>query len=543
MRMQQLAMLVSLCVIWTAKAMAADATTNDWSVSFPAADASQRTRVHQVSFNSVMQPEESRPFYRFNQDIRPCYDENCPQPDGALQLNSSGVNDCWVQLAGTPPHNVRWDLEVWVMTNNVILVPEPNGIVFQAAGAFPGLTITPGWHRVSMDRENDRLTVRVDDVSEAVTFVAPDSRAPLRLTVRRKPLVWLRGSALYTMPGEVWAESNHGTEPAHAESVVWREVYRQPFDTADSVHDFSRENTNSTIAWVPEDKCMRLAADQNRGKKEVFATLNRNLPGDLRIWFRALNVEPNDHFFEVLISCKRIMPVEDGYDCSWNRGWMRRIKKADVQRIIVRPYEIQIDPPYWANYCIERVGDTITMYKNGSVSLKWTDPDPIIDPAFNKLSFYHCDVPMDFDDIIIERNARDISNELAAATAALPLAVTNGTSQAAKVRDPATADTVLVRTCTQTGTVQPASGGGVAPLAQFNLTDVRISNDTISFRWQAQAGVLYDVETCNSFSATVSWTAVSGWSGVSSTESVLTFSTPVSARGQSFYRVVARPSP
>lgn len=530
MRARNLAVAVCLLGSGACAGLGGATTKAAWAVSFPATDGSQRARVHDVRFTTLQDPVEYERFYKFNQDFTPCYDDDCILPDEALQLNSSLVNDCWVQLAGLAPHSLSWDLEVRVLTTNVVIVSEPNGIVFQVAGALPGVAVPIGWHRVTLDRADDKLTVSVDGVGETVTFVTTASRTPLRLTVRRKPLVWLRGSALYVPPGAAWDAAQTGQ--GQAAPVVWREVYRQTFDSAESVRDFSPERTNGTIAWIAADHCMRLDADQGVRHTEIYATLKRNFPGDLRVRFRARNVAPIDHFFDVLISCKRILPVEDGYDCSWNRGWMRRIKKADVQRCLVRPGIPEELPPHWADYCIERVGGTITMYKNGEQSLTWTDPDPIVDPAYGKLSLYHCDMPVDFADFIIERNARDLSNEMAAVAgpAALPPVSAAG-------RDPAAADTVVVRACAAAA-VQPASGTGTVTLAMPALTEMHIRNDALSFQWQVQAGAQYDVQTCNSLVNPVTWTTVPGWLGVRAADGVLVFTAPVSEHGHSFYRVV-----
>ena len=538
MRTQHLVILGWLC--GTSALGAVAATSNSaWSVAFPATDAMRRAQIHQVRFTTFTEPLEYKRFYRFNQDSTPCYDDTCPQPADALQLNSSRVNDCWVQLAGDLPHSLRWELEVRVLSTNVMLVPEPNGIVFQVAGALPGLAITAGWHRVCLDREGNKLTVRIDDTGEAVTFVPPAARTPLRLTVRRTPLVWLRGSALYAFPEEPMGAAAGAQAQTLSTNIVWQEVYRQTFDTAESVKDFARESTNSILAWIPEEKCLRLALDPASRRQDAFATFHWGLPGDLRIRFRARNAGPSDQFFGVLINCRRILPQEDGYYCEWNRGWLRRIKKADVQRCIARPYEPEDRSPHWADYVLERAGDTIRMSKNGKPSLTWIDPDPIVDPAFGSFSFYNCNpTPMDFDDLVIERNARDISNELAAAAART---VTNQTAAATKLRDPLAADTVIVRQAATAA--QPLAGGGALPLAAPSLINLQMTSETISFQWQVQAGAQYDVETCNSLNSPVIWTVAPNWSGVKPTGDTLVFSAPVSQNGHSFYRVVARPAP
>jgi hypothetical protein len=530
MRIRRLIFLACLC----GAGLAGAATQEVERARFPAADTSGRVRVHELLFTTYAEPLAYRQYYRLNQDLRPYYDNDWNQPEDALQLNSSRVNDCWVQLAGQPPHSLRWDLEVKVLATNVVLVPEPNGVVFQVAGALPGLNVTSGWHRLTMERDGSRLTVRVDETGEAVTFVPPDTRTPLRLTVRRAPLVWLRASALYAAPGEPWATA--AAAPATATNIVWQEVYRQPFDTADAMKDFSAGTTNSLLTWVPDANCMRLAIDPRSRSYDAYATFRQPLPGDLRIRFRARNAAPDDQFFGVLIGCRRLLPQEDGYYCEWNRGWLRRIKKADVQRCIDRPSEPEEPPPHWASYQLERAGDTIRMIKNGRLSLAWTDPDPITDPAFSRFAWYNCNVPLDIDDLVIERNARDVSNELAAATAAAAA----GVAAPAKTRDPLAADTVIVRQA-----VAPAAspGGGVQALAQPRLCNLQVSNDYICFQWPVQAGAVYDVETCNSLATPVAWTPVPGWSGVRAPVDTLVFSAPVSESGHCFYRVVARPAP
>ena len=509
-------------------------------LSFRETDARQRTRVHLVRFTTLSEPLEYLHFYRFNQELHPYYDDDYPQPEEALQLNSSEVNDCWLQLAGGVPHSLRWEIEVNVRTSGVVVVPEVDGIVFQRNGTLPGLAVAEGWHRVSMDRHADRLAVRVDEDAEAVTFVPPTTHVPLRLTVRREPFVWLRGSALYAAPADPWRPAETAAPTPETGAVTWREVYRQAFDGPESLRDFTIEHTNNTVSWLPDDRCLRLNAATNGLRDDCFATLNRNLPGDIRIRFRARNVPHEDQFFGVFVSCRRVFPHDDGYYCEWNRGWLRRIKKVNVQRSFVRPQEEEVHTPYWADYRLERIGGTITMYKNDRLSLTWTDPDPIQNPAYGKFAFYVIGQPMDFDDLVIDHNARDVAAEEAAARLAASNAVAGTASATAtRPRDPTAADTVLTRP--SPAAVQPTSGGSVVPLAAPMISDLAVANDTISFRWAVQAGAEYDVETCNDLTSPAAWTTVPGWAGVRTRDTVLIFTAPISTHGHSFYRVVARP--
>ena len=528
------------CLLWLAVLAAGvtgvrgettGANPGDWLLQLPEAETNNRTLVHRVHFKTAQNPDSYRGYYELNQDYRPCYDQGCPLPDDALQINASRVNDCWIQLAGGVPHDVKWDLEVKVLTNNVVLAPEVDGIVFQVAGRLPGLAVTSGWHRISLEREAGKLTVRVDDTGEAVTFVDPRTRVPLRLTVRREPLVWVRGSALYAAAGEAWPPFQPPTYPAASEAAAWKEVYRQSFDTQESMRDFTREYTNGVVKWLPEDKCMRLSADEGREWADVFATLNMSLTGDLRIRFRGRNIPPEDQFFGVLFACQGDLRREDGYFCEWNRGWMRRIKKADVQRCIVRPHEPENHAAYWADYRIERVGGRIAMYKNNRESISWTDPDPIVNPANGKFAFYVCGQSIDLDDLVIER-AGALTNAEAAVTP--PPTVAAG----APPRDPTAADTVIVK---QSVAAMP-SPGGPTPLASPGLTDLRVGDGAVSFRWPAQPGVVYAVETCNSLVNPGQWIPVPGATSLITAAGVLEFSAPTSTHGQSFYRVVARPA-
>ena len=61
----------------------------------------------------------------------------------------------------------------------------------------------------------------------------------------------------------------------------------------------------------------------------------------------------------------------------------------------------------WMSFMAQRVGATITMFTEGREVLKWTDPYPPKGPEHDLFAFYSWRVHMEYDDLVIERNALD----------------------------------------------------------------------------------------------------------------------------------------
>ncbi len=467
-------------------------------------------------------------YYAFNLDTFPAYHQGCVLPKNMLQINSSEVNDCYIELAGRIPHRVKWVIEVNIASNGMTLTPEADGVVFQYDRKTPGIAINPGWHVVSMEREGDKLTARVDSTDEAVTFVAPSTQVPLRLTVRRKPFVSVRRSLVFSGAGQSWEPAARPQQLSPPTNVIWKEVYHQSFDTIDSLKDFKCETSNGVAQWF-DDGCLHMAADIEGRPENVIMTLQRELPGDIRVSFRARNIPPESHFFGIMLSCKGEARREDGYFCEWNRNWMRRIKKRDVQKNIVHPYEQEDVTRRWRNYRAERIGPKITMFTDGKETLSWVDPDPVTGPEFNRMAFYVWRHQNDFDDLVIEQNAGQATQPLRTAcmqTNNLPKSTTAANLSMAS-------DTVIVRQ-------SPSADAQPAEPLRLELTNLQTSSDTISFHWVVQAGYEYDVETCNSLGETPQWTPVPGWAAVRPAGADIVFNTTASTNGHSFYRVVTR---
>lgn len=508
------------------------AATTDAGDLFPVGaepDPAQWHAAYRARFDGPRSFEGHAPHLLFNQDIRPYYGMVSPLPADALQLNSSEVNDCYVQTGKGAPHRLLWRLQCRATTNGVTLTPATDGAVFDSDRRKVGLAVPTEWHWVEIERQADRVTVRVAGSGEAVTFIDPGARVPLRVTSRREPLVWLRRADLYVGNGDRW-DPVAARPPVRA--PLWQEVYRQAFDGPESLKDFVLEGTNSagTVAWQPGDRCLRLSAREDGPRMDAVLRLHRHLPGDLRIHFRARNVPPEDHFFGVLLACKDpLLPREDGYYCEWNRGWMRRIKKADVQRVLSRPNGPTDRTIRWINYRIERIGPRVAMFTGEEEVLAWVDPAPDRDAEHDRVAFYVCGQEIEFDDIVIDRNGLDALES----AAPRPQAAGGTFTPHAAVANAAASDTVIVRP-----TAVAAEAPSVLPPV---ISDLRSSATTISFRWIAQSDCEYEVQMCNSLLGKPEWTPVPGWTAIRATEVVQTFSAPASSNGHSFYRVVVQP--
>lgn len=464
-------------------------------------------------------------YYVFNQDPAPYYDRDSLLPKDALQINSSEVNDCWIQLAGQVPHRVRWIIEIICRTNDVTLVPEADGVVFSAQSRLPGLDVSPGRHTVRLERCGATLSVRVDDGDEAMTLIAPDTHAPLRITVRRLPLIWLCSSELYgdatALP---WFPSDLSTARPPAGSVKWREVYRQDFSNPKSLDDFTRGYTNGSVSWNENERCLAVVADPAASPSDVTLVSRLNLPGDVRVTLKARNIPPESHFFGLFISASGD-PRSGGYFCEWNRNWMRRIKKLDIQRAINRVVEPDDRKQRWREYRVERIGARVAMFTDGVPVLDWEDPDPFNSPEQSMLAIYVWRMAMEFDDIVIERNAADPD----AGMIAVPWRPGKPRSTERAV------DTVIVRG----GAHQPPEN---AQLHVPRALGIARRGDLIAVDWETLEYREYDVESCNSFEGKVEWKTVPGWDRVRGREGRIAFTAPVSTNGHCFYRLVVRPS-
>ena len=95
-------------------------------------------------------------YYTLNQDYKPAYEPDAALPEDALQINASPVNDCWIQLGPGCPWRVKWEIEVYAITKDVVLVPEAHGMSFQGPGGTPltapGIPLASGWHEIRVVR-------------------------------------------------------------------------------------------------------------------------------------------------------------------------------------------------------------------------------------------------------------------------------------------------------------------------------------------------------------------------------------------------------
>ena len=478
-------------------------------------------------------------YYTLNQDYKPAYEPDAVLPKDALQINASPVNDCWIQLGPGCPWRVKWEIEVYAITEDVVLVPEADGMSFQGPGgtpltAAPGIPLASGWHEIRVVRDSNAVTVSVDGRAESVTFVNTTYQPSLRMTVREMPRVWVRNATISIPPGEAWQDpaSPHGATAADA--PPWRVVYSQAFDTADCTNDFVLQSTSGTATWLPDEKCLRLRSGRDPAGLNLRYWLQRDLPGDIRVSFRARNAANEDHFFGVYINCIEQEPeAMYGYFCEWNRGWMRRIKKRSVQRAIVHPYEPQIHDPTWINFRVERAGSRISMYKDGKLSLDWTDPAPTEGPQYKDLCFYTWGMQIDIDDVIIEQNAQELA---ARGWRKTPMAGPDGGMSGTPVgmtASPYAADTVVLHEFVTLG----ADAAGPAPPV---LEDLRAESGQLSFRWRHDPTCTYEVQTCTTLTGTPVWITAKAWQPPAVDAAYAAFSGPVSVQGHAFFRVIAR---
>ena len=501
-------------IIW------ADTTTPSWQL------------LNETMLSNQETLDSYKPYYTFNQDQKPAYTRDTVMPTNALQLNSSLVNDCYIKLAGNVPHNIKWEVEVLAKTEEIILIPEADGIVFTTDERRVGLSITQSWQTVSMERIDNKITVRVGDTGKAITFVTEDAKVPLSLTVRHSPLVWLRQSKLYTTVAEPWSPAtNKTTEVAAIDESEWNEVYRQTFDNAESMTNFVADNDIAVAKWLSDEQCLYMRAG-GKEMSDITLRLKHSFPGDIRMSFRGRNIAPQDQFFGAFVSCTEILRKEDGYFCEWNRGWMRRIKKFDVQRKIIKPYLPTNKEERWVNYRIDRIGSKITMYTDGEETLSWVDPAPPTSTNNGYVGFYVWQSSIKFDNLVIEQRTKKPTNIIEAASIEPP-ATTTIEAPANLVRSTDVADTIIVHD----------SGNQLATaLRAPMLNQVTSNNKEFSFSWLGDSEYEYDVEMCTSLTDN-KWNPVNNSKGLRANNNNIKFTADVSQQGHCFYRVKTRRRP
>jgi hypothetical protein len=142
---------------------------------------------------------------------------------------------------------------------------------------------------------------------------------------------------------------------------------------------------------------------------------------------------------------------------------------------------------------------------------------------FGRFAFYIWRMQMDFDDLVIERNAIEMAGDVR----------TNAVPRVLPFPAEPAADTVMIS--------QGASLAEAGPAAP-KLYDVRGGDGMIGFRWNGDSRCVYEVQACNALLDPAEWAPVRGWEAVKGSGDVMQFSAPASTAGHTFYRVVVRPA-
>lgn len=328
------------------------------------------------------------------------------RPDEEFLLDCSRVFDRWVRLTKQAPHTVKWLVEFHAVGGARGLRIEPNGVVLTQDFPDEGFEIfADRQHMVAMERVGGALKVSLDGGKPITKEVDPDDREPLRISAQVVPAV-LRTSSLYFAKGEGLSPP---PEPkGQAVPPEWEVVYSQDFSDPASVKSFTGWPAAGLFEWAADSKALRMGPREDIGIEEMYVMLQRSLPGDLRIRFRARSIEEGQPaFFGLMLFLKGGLRKEEGYFVEWNY-WQVQIKRKNIR---VAGKEIGYGKPsgnkQWVNFMVQRVGHTITMFTEGKEVLEWADPYPFRDSEHDLFCFYIWRVPMEYDDIVIERNAND----------------------------------------------------------------------------------------------------------------------------------------
>jgi hypothetical protein len=326
-------------------------------------------------------------------------------PENEFLLDASRVKDRWIELTKEAPHTVKWQL-VFVSTDDMCAVTlTSDGVI---AGRDPdgkGIGITAGVeHTAVIERSGKTLIVTVDGDKKLVVDVEPIDRAPIRFTVHIHPVL-LRQTRL------VFGNDEKLSQPQAVPEVKtkpeWEVVYKENFNEKLSADNWQICPRGGMLEW--KDEALSMAPVIEMGVEEVYALLKMSLPGDIRVSFRARSMMTGQPaFFGIMVFLKGTLEEEDGYFVEWN-SWQVQMKKknARVAGSAVGYPNVARDGG-WMQFSMERVGSTLTMYTEGKEVLTWTDPHSLNDRDHDLFTFYSWRIPMEFDDVVIERNKLDL---------------------------------------------------------------------------------------------------------------------------------------
>lgn len=191
----------------------------------------------------------------------------------------------------------------------------------------------------------------------------------------------------------------------------WVPVFAENFNANETVKVLTGYPGSKDITWSNKDRALQLGVRYRSG--EMYATLQRPLPGDLRATFRArCPLKDKQPSFGLLISDrggpnpKSRLYEEKGYFVEWTPALVQ-IKRYD-ERVSAKKTDYPktgFSKDGWMTFGVTRVGATITLFTAGDAVLSWTDSSPMKGHTQKKFSFYLYKTPMEFDDLWIEQNA------------------------------------------------------------------------------------------------------------------------------------------
>ncbi|MGH7142559.1 MAG: hypothetical protein ACREJ2_00315 [Planctomycetota bacterium] len=373
--------------------------------------------VDQRSFDGRLAWEKYHPFYVIDADpignemaqdpeIKWRFYDDTPwdiyHPATEVLLNSTRVIDRSIRLAMQTPHTVRWEVG-FTQGHSVALVPEGAIIKSQEDEDEFALPEEPV-HTLVLERVGGVLSLQVDGAAARTIIVDPADRTPLKIVAQAEP-VHLKTTKLSFGNGEGLSPPPPPKVAAHP--LRWSVVYQENFAKADSIKAFVVSPDGAELAWNEKDHALNFGPGPGDAPDHAYLLLHRSLPGDLRITFRARSrMAGQPAFFGLLASLSGTLHHEDAYYIEWNY-WQVQIKKHNARQAGVEVSYKVTDPNAWMQFQVEKVGGAITMFTAGSKVLTWTDPHPYATNDHDLFTFYTWKVPMEIDDLVIERNALD----------------------------------------------------------------------------------------------------------------------------------------
>ena len=320
-------------------------------------------------------------------------------PDDEFLLNSSRVFDRWIRLGKEAPHTVKWEIQFSGGAFSAVL--DANGITIGRDEEGQGAPLAPDkQHTLAMTRIGKKLSFIVDDQPAREIEVAEDSRAPLRIAAQVQP-VRLQHTRLWFGNGEKLAPPPAAKAGA---APKWEKVFAEDFSKPESLDKFLITDAGNVFKWDKDAKALEMGPGND---ENTLVLLHKPLPGDVRVTFRARSMlKGQPAFFGLYLGLKGKLGKGDGYFIEWNY-WQVQIKKRGTRVAGEEVAYVIKEANQWMKFSAEKVGAVITMYTDGKKALTFTDDNPLSGADHDLLSFYSWKVPMQFTDLVIERNVND----------------------------------------------------------------------------------------------------------------------------------------